>query len=96
MPNGDNGLTEFGYIFFADKNGQTIKIEGSIKLPDIESARDSVRLFMMRDSRIMQAFLYDPKTKERLWAAIPGVLREEVTRAGFGPQVLDFGTRGRG
>jgi hypothetical protein len=89
-------MTEFGYIFFADKNGQTIKIEGSIRLPDLESARDSVRLFMMRDSRITQAFLVDHKTKARLWAAIPGILREEVTRAGFGPQVLDFGTRARG
>lgn len=81
-------MTEFGYMFFAEKNGQTMKIEGSIKLPDLESARDSLRLFMMRDSRIQQAFLIDPKTKERLWAAIPGILREEVTRAGFGPQVL--------
>lgn len=81
-------LKEFGYLFFGEKGGQMMKIEGSIRVPDLESARDTVRLVMMRDSRLMQGFVLDPKTHERLWAAVPGVLREEMVHAGFGPDLL--------
>lgn len=81
-------VKDYGYIFYAMKAKNLVKLEGMIKVPSLESAQDTVRLVMMRDSRITQGFVVDPTTKEVLWAALPGLIREQLEKAGFGQEVL--------
>lgn len=81
-------VKDYGYIFYAMKGKNLVKLEGGIKVPSLQSAQDTVLLVMMRDSRITQGFVIDPATKEVLWASMPGLVREQLVQAGFGPEIF--------
>lgn len=87
-PSDKQAVMKFEYLFYAVKGKQLVKLEGAIKVPSLESAKDSMLLVMMRDSRITQGYLFDPITKEALWISIPGILRQQIAEAGFTPDVI--------
>ena len=84
----DSKVCQFGYIVFASRRKDLVKLEGRIFAPNQKSAEDTVMLVMQRDSRIQQAFLVNPETGETLWGAFPGTLRQELEKAGFGPDFI--------
>lgn len=79
---------EFGWGFIAVKNGQQIALKGKSRFVDLASARDTLSIIALRDSRILEARLTDPKTGEILWAALPGVIKLSIEQAGFTPDLI--------
>lgn len=79
---------EYLWGFIAVKNGQQVALKGKTKFADLASARDTLFIIALRDSRILEARLMDPKTNEILWAALPGVIKLSIEEAGFTPDIL--------
>lgn len=79
---------EFAWGFIGMKAGQQYAIKGRHRFPDLASARDTLFLMAMRDSRLLEARLMDGKTGEILWAVLPGIVRMAMERAGWTLDIL--------
>lgn len=79
---------EFAWGFIAVKNGQQIALKGKSRFADLASARDTLFIIALRDSRILEARVMDPKTGEILWAALPGIIKLSIEEAGFTPDLI--------
>lgn len=85
---GKKQYPEFAWGFIAIKNGQQVVIKGKSNFADLASARDTLFILALRDSRILEARIMDPKTNEILWAALPGIIKLTMEQAGFTPDLI--------
>jgi len=76
------------FIVYGMKHGQEVQFRGSIVVPNVMSAVDTIRLLVEKDPRITKAMVSDPKSGEIVWAVFPGPVKTQMERGGFGPDLI--------
>jgi hypothetical protein len=92
----ENTLEPYFLVVVAVKNGDKIRVEGTVPFYSLECACATLNLVAMRDSRIQEAYVLAADKKRVLWGVSPGPIREYLASGGLTPDSVLLGPGGGG
>lgn len=88
--NGGAAGIEFGFTIVLVRNREKKRVQAKARFPTLDSARDTLLVFAIRDPRVIEVYVNDAKTGEILWSSAPGVIMAALAGGGLGPALIDL------